>query len=120
MLRDATIPILLIVGGIAMLAWNMGWIPDWNTLIAAAFVLAGVAVLVFDGLTKKSVVAGPVLIAAGLAWYGYFELAWRSRLVLPLLMIFAGLMMLIARFAPIAETKERGALAPREKDAPRF
>ncbi|MGL4231319.1 MAG: hypothetical protein ACRDAM_14075 [Casimicrobium sp.] len=120
MLRDATFPILLIVGGLALLAWNLGWIPEWNTLVAVAFILAGIAVLVFDGVTKKSVVAGPVLIAAGIGWYGYFELAWRSRLVIPLLMIFAGFMMLIARFAPIAETKESGALAPREKDTPRF
>jgi hypothetical protein len=120
MIRDATIPILLIVGGIALLAWNFGWIPDWNTLIAIAFVLAGLAVLVFDGVTKKSLVAGPILIAAGIAWYGYFEFGWRSRLVIPLMMIFSGFMMLIARFAPIPETKERGMLAPRDKDGSRF
>ncbi len=120
MLRDATFPILLIVGGFALLAWNFGWIPDWNTLVAIAFVLAGIAVLLFDGLTKKSLVAGPILIAAGIAWYGYFDLHWRSRIVIPVFMIFSGFMMLIARFAPIAETKERGVLAPRDKDAARF
>jgi hypothetical protein len=120
MIRDATIPILLIVGGIALLAWNFGWIPDWNTLIALAFVLAGIAIMVFDGITKKSLVAGPILIAVGLGWYGYFELGWRSRLVVPILMIFAGFMMLIARFAPVSETKERGMLAPRDKDTSRF
>jgi hypothetical protein len=119
-MRDATLPVLLIVGGFALLAWNFGWIPDWNTLIAIAFVCAGIAVMVFDGITKKSLVAGPILIAAGLGWYGYFELGWRSRLVIPAFMIFSGFMMLIARFAPITETKERGMLAPRDKDATRF
>jgi hypothetical protein len=120
MIRDATIPILLIVGGLALLAWNFGWIPDWNTLIAIAFILAGIAVLVFDGITKKSLVTGPILIALGIGWYGYFDLGWRSRLVIPVLMIFAGFMMLIARFAPISETKEHGMLAPRDKDNARF
>lgn len=119
-MRDATIPILLIVGGFALLAWNFGWIPDWNTLIAIAFVLAGVAVLVFDGITKTSLMTGPILIAVGIGWYGYFDLGWRSRLVIPVLMIFAGFMMLIARFAPVAETKKRGILAPRDKDTARF
>ncbi|TAG65014.1 MAG: hypothetical protein EAZ24_17030 [Burkholderiales bacterium] len=116
MIRDATFPITLIVGGFALLAWNFGWIPDWNTLIALAFVIAGAAILVFDGLTKKSIVTGPVLISLGAAWYGYFELGWRSRLIIPLLMIFAGLMMLIARFAPLADSKQHGVLAPRERN----
>ena len=30
-------------------------------------------------------------------------------------MIFAGLMMLVVRFAPLPETKENGVLAPRDK-----
>ncbi|TAG05336.1 MAG: hypothetical protein EAZ43_02270 [Betaproteobacteria bacterium] len=120
LMRDATIPVLLIVGGLALLGWNFGWIPDWNTLIALAFVGAGVAILVLDGLTKKSLVAGPVLIAIGIGWYGYFDLGWRSRLIVPLVMIFAGLMMLIARFAPLPDTKQGGVLAPREKEPTRF
>jgi hypothetical protein len=119
-MRDATLPVLLIAGGAALLAWNLGWIPHWNTLIALAFAGAGIAILVLDGITKKSLVAGPVLLAAGLCWYGYFELAWRSRLIIPILMIFAGLMMLVARFAPLPETKQGGVLAPREKDAGHF
>ncbi len=73
-----------------------------------------------DGLTKKSIVTGPLLIAMGLSWYGYFELAWRSRLIIPLLMIFAGLLMLMARLAPLPERKERGLLAPREAERDRF
>jgi hypothetical protein len=120
MLRDATIPVLLIVGGLGLLGWNMGWIPEWSTLIALGFVAAGIVVLVLDGITKRTIVVAPVLIAIGIAWYGYFELAWRSRLLIPLVMIFAGLMMLIARFAPLPDLKEGGVLAPRQKDAGRF
>jgi len=119
-MRDATLPVVLIAGGLAMLGWNYGWIPNWNTLVALALVVAGVLILVLDGVTKKSLVAGPVLVAMGVAWYGYFALGWHSRLVIPLLMIFSGLMMLIARFAPVPDNKVHGILAPREKDTGRF
>lgn len=113
MLRDATVPITLIVGGLLLLAWNLGWLPERDALIAAAFVAAGGAVFALDGLTRKSLVTAPLLMAFGVAWYGYFELGWRSRLIIPLLMIFAGLMMLVARFAPLPETRERpGRLSP--------
>ena len=114
-MRDATLPVVLIAGGLAMLGWYYGWIPNWNTLIAIALVVAGAAIMVLDGLTKKSLVAGPVLIAMGVSWYGYFDLGWHSRLLVPLLMIFAGLMMLVARFAPLPDTKVNGMLAPRDR-----
>ena len=106
-MRDATLPVVLITGGLAMLGWNYGWIPDWNTLVAIALVGAGVAIMLLDGLTKQSLVAGPVLIAMGIAWYGYFDLGWRSRLIIPLLMIFAGLLLLAARFAPLPANKSK-------------
>ena len=104
-MRDATLPVVLIAGGLAMLGWNYGFLPNWNTLVAIALVGAGVAIMLLDGVTKQSIVAGPVLIAMGLSWYGYFDLGWRSRLIIPLLMIFAGLMMLAARFAPLPASK---------------
>ena len=56
-MRDATLPVVLIAGGLAMLGWNYGFIPDWNTLVAIALVVAGVAIVLLDGLTKKSLVA---------------------------------------------------------------
>lgn len=115
-MRDATLPVVLIAGGLAMLGWNYGWIPNWNTLVALALVAAGVLIMVLDGITKKSLVAGPILIAIGAGWYGHFDLGWHSRLVIPLVMIFSGLMMLVARFAPVPDTRIRGVFAPRERD----
>ena len=117
-MRDANLPVVLIAGGLAMLGWNYGWIPDWNTLVAIALVGAGVAIMLLDGLTKQSLVAGPVLIAMGIGWYGYFDLGWRSRLIIPLLMIFAGLMMLAARFAPLPNARIKGVFTPRQGGDP--
>ena len=39
-MRDATLPVVLIAGGLALLGWNYGWIPDWNTLVALALMVA--------------------------------------------------------------------------------
>ena len=115
-MRDATLPVVLIAGGFAMLGWNYGWIPNWNTLVAIVLIGAGVAIMLLDGLTKQSMVAGPVLIAMGFAWYGYFDLGWRSRLIIPSLMIFAGFMMLIARFAPLPSATVKRVSAKHESD----
>ena len=115
-MRDATLPVVLIAGGLAMLGWNYGWIPNWNTLVAVALVGAGVAIMLLDGLTKQSLVAGPVLIAMGIGWYGYFDLGWRLRLIIPSLMIFAGLMMLAARFAPLSKAKVKSLSAVPQSD----
>ncbi len=106
-MRNATLPVILIAGGLALLGWNYGWIPNWNTLVAVALVSAGVAILLLDGLTKQSLVAGPVLIAMGIGWYGFFDLGWRARLIVPLLMIFAGFMLLAARFALLPASKRQ-------------
>ena len=106
-MRNTTLPVILIAGGLALLGWNYGWIPNWNTLVAVALVSAGVAILLLDGLTKQSLVAGPVLIAMGIGWYGFFDLGWRARLIVPLLMIFAGFMLLAARFAPLPASKRQ-------------
>jgi len=103
MQHDATTPILLIIGGLLLLAWNYGWLPERDALIGAAFAFAGVAVLVLDGLNRRTIVVAPLLMAFGLCWYGYFERGWPLRLILPWMMILAGVLMLIARIAPLGK-----------------
>ena len=58
-MRDAALPITLIIVGVIWLLWYQGWLPDKDWVIAIGFITAGLAVLVLDGLTKNSVVMGP-------------------------------------------------------------
>ena len=117
-MRDATLPVVLIAGGLAILGWNYGWIPNWNALVAVALVGAGLAIMLLDGLTKQSLVEGPVLIAIGIGWYGFFDLGWRLRLIIPSLMIFAGFMMLAARFAPLPNARGKRVSGKHESNNP--
>jgi hypothetical protein len=100
-MTDARLPVALIVLGAAWLLWYLQWIPDVNWLVAAALMVGGVAILVLDGITKKSVVAGPFLFALGIAvvlhqgWY----FSWRG--LLPVLLMLLGVLMLIARRSDI-------------------
>ena len=67
-MRDAGLPVTLIVVGLVWLAWQFRLFPDIDWIIAAGLVAGGIAVMAFDGITKSSVVIGPFLIATGAAW----------------------------------------------------
>jgi hypothetical protein len=96
-MRDAALPVTLIVVGALWLTWYLGWFPDVDWIIAAGLVGGGVAVLVFDGVTKSSIVVGPLLIVAGLAWtlHDRYRVSW--SFLTPVLLIVAGALMLLAR-----------------------
>jgi hypothetical protein len=106
-MRDASLPVTLIVVGLAWLAWQFGWFPNVDWVIAAGLVAAGVAILIFDGLTKSSVVAGPLLIGAGIA-YGlhlHYRISW--SVLAPCLLVLLGVMMLAARHPRFPERRLR-------------
>jgi hypothetical protein len=104
-MRDAALPITLIVVGLVWLAWYFGLIPDRSLLVAGGFVVAGIAILVADGLTKTSIVSGPFLIAIGFAWWLHDERDWTFRLIIPLMLVLLGILMMIARSAAIPDRK---------------
>ena len=97
LMRDAGLPITLIVVGFAWLAWHFGWFPDIDWVIALALIAGGVAVLVFDGITKSSIVLGPFLIAVGVAWalHERYRIGW--VVLIPSLLVLLGVVMLVAR-----------------------
>jgi hypothetical protein len=105
-MKDAGLPITLIVIGSVWLVWRMGWFPDKDWLIGLGFVAGGVATLMMDGITRNSVVTGPFLIGVGLAWLArdQYRISW--SLILPLLLILLGGLMLLARLPSIPERRK--------------
>jgi hypothetical protein len=111
-MRNAGLPITLIVVGSAWLLWHFRLFPDIDWIIAAGLVAAGIAILFLDGITKNSVVIGPFLIAAGIAWGLHEE--WRVTwfVLLPSLLMLLGVLMLIARRDEIPERRARRVHPP--------
>jgi hypothetical protein len=106
-MRDAGLPITLIVIGSAWLLWYYRLFPDIDWVIAAGLVLGGIAILFMDGITKNSVVTGPILIASGIAWalHDRWHVTW--FVLLPILLVLLGVLMLIARRENIPERRVR-------------
>jgi hypothetical protein len=111
-MRNAGLPITLIVVGSAWLLWHFRLFPDLDWVIAAALVAAGIAVLFLDGITKSSVVSGPILIASGIAWGLHEEWRVTWSVLLPSLLVVLGLLMLIARRDAIPERRTRRSPPP--------
>jgi hypothetical protein len=105
-MRDATFPVVLIVLGAAWLLNSLHWLPAIHWLWILGLAGAGIAILVLDGITKSSVVAGPLLILAGVLSFcrEYYGLAW--RFIIPVMLIAAGLTMLVARSPSIPESRK--------------
>jgi hypothetical protein len=110
-MRDAALPITLIVVGAVWLAWYMGWLPDRDWTIAIGFCAAGIGVMAIDGITKKSVVMGPFLIAIGIAWLVHDRYRTSFGIIVPAMLVVLGVLMLIARSAAIPD-RRAGAKTP--------
>jgi hypothetical protein len=106
-MRNAGLPITLIVVGVAWLLWYFRLFPDIDWIIAAGLFAGGIAVLVLDGITKNSIVSGPFLIASGISWALHDQ--WRVTwfVLLPALLVLLGVLMLIARRPTIPERRTR-------------
>jgi hypothetical protein len=102
---DAALPIVLIAFGTIWLLWALDWIPDVRAIAGWVLIGGGVAMLMIDGITKKSVVGGPFLIALGLLWFAHLE--WRTpyRVLGPVAVIVLGVLMLVARLPMIPERR---------------
>jgi hypothetical protein len=104
-MKDAALPVVLIVLGIAWLLNSLNWLPEIHWLWILGLAGAGMAILALDGITKSSIVAGPLLILAGLLSFfrQYYGLGW--RFMVPIMLIAAGIFMLIARSPSIPESR---------------
>lgn len=111
-MRDAALPITLIVVGLVWLLWYQGWLPDKDWVIAIGFIAAGVAVLALDGFTKTSVVMGPFLIAIGIAWIVHDRYRTSYGVIVPAMLVILGALMLVARSPSIPERRPRADKSP--------
>jgi len=104
-MRDAGLPIALLSLGIAWLLDSLHWLPDIQWVWVIGLVGAGVAVLFLDGVTKSSIVTGPILIVVGvLSFFHQFHgLGWRY--IVPVMLITAGATLLAARSPAIPASR---------------
>ena len=106
-MKDASLPITLIVVGVIGLIWYFRWLPDLDWIISLGFILGGIAVLVVDRVNKSSIVTGPFLIAIGIAWWlrDRYRVSW--SLIIPTLLVVLGVLMLIARTPRIPDKRNK-------------
>lgn len=115
-MKDATLPVILIILGLAWLLNSLDWLPEVHWIWILGLAGAGVAIMVMDGVTKSSVVAGPLLIIAGGMSFArqYYELGW--RFIIPVMLISAGVLMLVARSESIPESRNFNRGGPRSPE----
>jgi chromate transport protein ChrA len=104
-MKDAALPVIMIVLGLAWLLDSLHWLPNVHWLWILGLAGAGAAIMVLDGITKSSIVAGPLLMLAGLLSFfrQYYGLGW--RFIVPILLIAAGSLMLAARSPAIPDSR---------------
>lgn len=105
-MKDAALPVVLIVLGAAWLLNSLDWLPEVHWIWILGLACAGIAILILDGITKSSIVAGPILILAGLLSFfrQYQGLGW--RFIIPIMLLAAGIFMLVARLPSIPESRK--------------
>jgi hypothetical protein len=104
-MRDASLPVTLIVVGLGWLLWEFRLFPDIDWIIGLGFIVGGIAVLALDGINKNSVVIGPFLIAVGVAWLVHDRYGTHWRFIIPVMLVLLGGLMLIARSGRVPERR---------------
>ena len=104
-MKDAALPLILIALGAAWLLNSLHWLPEVHWLWILGLAGTGLGILLLDGITKSSMVAGPVLILAGVLSFfrQYHALGW--RFIIPIMLISIGVFMLVARLPSIPESR---------------
>ena len=106
-MRDASLPVTLIVVGLGWLLWEFRLFPDVDWIISLGFVAGGVLVLVLDGINRNSIVIGPFLVATGVAWFVHDRYAATWRLIVPVMLVVLGALMLVARSRHVPDRGRR-------------
>lgn len=106
-MRNSFLPIAMIVVGAGWLMNELRWFPDANWIVILGLIVAGVLVLVLEGLDSTTVVKGPLLIAGGAAFYLHQHMQVDWRVLIPALLILTGILLLIARSGRLPEPRRQ-------------
>jgi hypothetical protein len=106
-MKDASLPVTLIAVGLGWLLWEFRLFPDIDWVISLAFIAAGVALMAIDGINKNTIVVGPFLIGIGAAWLLHDRYGTHWRYIVPVMLVFLGLLMLVARSSRVPERRSR-------------
>ena len=90
------LPLFLIIFGAVWFLKTTDILPATATIVSAGMAVAGIAVLVMDGVNKQSIVSGPLLVYIGAAvylhnqyWLGYSPLVALGMMVLGCLLLLS-------------------------------
>jgi membrane-bound ClpP family serine protease len=112
-MREVIVPILLILLGGVWLLNNLNWLPDYYWFWTLGLIVGGIVLMVVEGITKSSIVMGPMLILVGvfsLLREG-FAISWSIQL--PILLMALGVLLLVSRLPSIPERRHRFGKAAR-------
>ena len=91
------LPLFLIIAGAVWFLKTTDILPATATLVSIALAVAGIVVLVMDGINKQSVVAGPLLVYIGAAVYVKCEYLLGYSPLVALGMMVLGCLLLLSR-----------------------
>lgn len=105
-MRNA-LPALLFSFGAIWLMHNLGWIPDADWLRIVAPAIIGIVLFVLNGVTRTTIVVSPILLLVSLMQYLHDFYAIERKLMMPVLLMVAGLLMVVARLPSFAGRERR-------------
>lgn len=106
--QKLTVPVLIITVGLAWLLNTLNVVPDVDWVWSLGLMAAGVLTLTIGGITKTTLVVGPLLLVGSV----FSVLRQTGRLQepheIPLLVILLGALMLWVQLRPPGSGKEAG------------
>ncbi|WP_373754414.1 hypothetical protein [Neisseria weixii] len=102
-MRQASLalPLFLILFGAVWFLKTTGILPATATLIAIGLAVAGLAVMIMDGINKQSIISGPILMYIGAAIYLRTEYWFAYSPLIALGMMVLGCLLLLSRSSMI-------------------
>lgn len=113
-MRGIVFPITLIVIGAGWLLNEINYFPSVSWIVIIGLLVAGAAVLAFDGVNKSTIVLGPMLIAGAVTTFLRQQYGLALSVQWPVLLMLCGCLMLLARSKWIAPAPPK----PWEKPQP--